>query len=463
MWPALYEHPPGSAAIDAGRPLLKNAAGGFVAVDAPLVWLWRAAAGRTPLQVIIGLLPPPELYGIVPEALACLAEGGLLVRIPERPRRAPAARPLNSSPAVVAIVVVSSPQELQWLESCLRSLLEQYFCLRGIIVVDNAAGPDLTAWTVARSLRVDVQSRATRAPLARALNDAIGTRPDADYYFLLNADVNVDRAAVGNMVARAVDRDNCAAVAPKLKFWRAPGFLNGIGNRVSDRGWGTDNAIGELDLGQADHWTEAPSACLAATLVNRRAWQDVGPFDTGYPAYYEDVDWSYRARLLGYRIGAAPDAEALHVFGGNWTPEAGTPSMTSAKLETAVIGRMRFAMKIPATPLRRRMLRQYLREDARNYREARRNGAVDVARAYVSAARSLARMLRDLAAERRRIQTRRVCDDSAIFIDEVALPPSMTWHNLPELTCEAIRKYYWPLIRAGRTRRLPESEALPSI
>jgi len=45
------------------------------------------------------------------------------------------------------------------------------------------------------------------------------------------------------MVAVAQSNPLTAAVAAKLKFWWAPGFLNGLGNRVETSDWGTDNAF----------------------------------------------------------------------------------------------------------------------------------------------------------------------------------------------------------------------------
>lgn len=49
--------------------------------------------------------------------------------------------------------------------------------------------------------------------------------------------------------------------------------------------------------------------------ITRRAWEAVGEFDEGfYPAYFEEVDYCYRARQAGFAIGCATEATAVHLF-----------------------------------------------------------------------------------------------------------------------------------------------------
>src|SRR5690606_20872713 len=110
------------------------------------------------------------------------------------------------------------------------------------------------------------------------------------YVAILNPDIEVDPDAIGECVRVAEANPDAAAVAAKLMFWWAPAFLNGIGNRVDDASWGTDNFIGHLDLGQFDTLHDVPSVCFAATLVRRSAWDVIGWSDEAFPLYYEDAE-----------------------------------------------------------------------------------------------------------------------------------------------------------------------------
>jgi GT2 family glycosyltransferase len=53
----------------------------------------------------------------------------------------------------------------------------------------------------------------------------------------------------------------------------------------------------------------------AALAIRRSTWDTIGPFDDGfYPAYYEEVDYCYRARRHGLEIGYVPAATVQHLF-----------------------------------------------------------------------------------------------------------------------------------------------------
>lgn len=49
---------------------------------------------------------------------------------------------------------------------------------------------------------------------------------------------------------------------------------------------------------------------MAASAIRRTAWE-TWPFDESL-SYSEDIDWTWRARQLGWQIRYAPDARALH-------------------------------------------------------------------------------------------------------------------------------------------------------
>ena len=451
----VYAHPGGvEPRAASGRPLLSTADGGFVAIDDVLLELWRAAAGRS-LDDLMREPPHPGASGIVPESLACLAEAGLLTRTPAASRPDPAARRVDARHTVTAVIVVSVPAELVWLEPCVRALMAQSHPLDCILVVDNQVGIDVVSWLAERGLQARVHSIPSRTNFARALNAGVQVAPDSEFLLFMNADMKVHPACVGNLVARALETPRCAAVAPKLRFWRAPAFLNGIGNRVPGWGWGTDNGVGQLDLGQLDGWTDVPSGCLGNLLVVRSALDAVGPFDVDYPLYYEDTDWSFRARLEGYRVAAAPDAHALHAFGGSW--DEGTPTALSpVKLGNVLFGQLRFAAKIPSPGRSALLLLHAFNDWGINVGGALRRGDFGTVGVHGKTALRTALTVPEVVTKRIRIQSRRTVRDADLFAHADDLTPSMVWRNLPELTSAGIRDYYAPLIGSGRTRPLPE-------
>jgi GT2 family glycosyltransferase len=67
------------------------------------------------------------------------------------------------------------------------------------------------------------------------------------------------------------------------------------------------------------HWlATAPfrsEALIGALLTFRReAFESVGPFDAGFPLYFEETDWLARARAAGRRSSYVPEATAVHLY-----------------------------------------------------------------------------------------------------------------------------------------------------
>ena len=76
-------------------------------------------------------------------------------------------------------------------------------------------------------------------------------------------------------------------------------------------GFGTPRYAGYVDFGQFAGEVRIFAASFTCVLIPRRAWELVGPLDERYGYYYEDVDWSIRARMGGMEIHAAPSSHRL--------------------------------------------------------------------------------------------------------------------------------------------------------
>jgi GT2 family glycosyltransferase len=62
----------------------------------------------------------------------------------------------------------------------------------------------------------------------------------------------------------------------------------------------------------ASESVEVFGVCGAACLMPKRVFDELGGFDEDFFASHEDVDLSYRARLLGYRCQYVADAVVRH-------------------------------------------------------------------------------------------------------------------------------------------------------
>lgn len=474
-----YQHPSGLKSYTQERPLLSTPQGGKIALDAILFSLWQQANGRE-LKEIIEIQAEGADSHAIRAALACLAEAGLLMRSEEEGGRGrqgeggteeekgtrvqgdgersfPLSPPLPLSPSsslVSAVIVGYNSQE--WFEECLESLFAQTYSPLEIIVVDNASSDDSVEWLKANYPGVKLLCLETTRSLAYAINQGVAAAIGS-HFLILNPDVRLEPDAVSQMVAVAQSDPLTAAVAAKLKFGWAPAFLNGLGNRVQTSSWGTDNAIGYLDLGQFDTWSEVPSACFAASLIPRTAWEAVGSVDEGFPLYYEDSEWSYRARMLGYTVRLAPQAVIYHAFGSK-VPSEEDSGLTSRKLRRVVYGRLRFVGKIVSFPYLHQFLRNYGSEDLTNFFRALAQFDWSTAQAYLGGWWDFLTNLPILWQERRNLQARRSRSDEDLFALQREMPTFLVWHGLPELTWDSVLHYYLPLFRSARTQPMPEFE-----
>lgn len=439
-----------------GRPTLSTAEGGRVVVDHSLLKIWELADGSSLEGVVNRFQAPGATPGNVRAALACLAEAGLLHRTKgfssQHGEPAVAASGPGNRELVSAVIVDHHSRE--WLEACIPSLLEQTYSPIEIILVDNTGSGDSLDWAAQSYPGVNVIRLEKPGGLAYALNRGV-EQAAGSYYLLLNPDVRLDPQAVGELVSAASSAPDFAAAAAKLRFWWAPAFLNGLGNRVGAFSWGTDNGLGHLDLGQFDGWQRVPSVCFAAALIGRDAWDKVGPLDERLQLYYEDAEWSYRARSLGYELGAAPNAEALHAFGSR-THTGEEVDLTPEKLAETTYGRLRFALKIIPRQQLFRFLSGYLFEDSLNLlRELLR---FDFRRA-ASVWTAWTRVVSDwpeIRSARRRLVGESSHEVQDLFALQRDFPPPFIWRGLPELTWDAIVHHYSLLIEEGKTREMPE-------
>ena len=434
----------GEVTFSQGRPLLPTEQGGAVVVDRQLLQIWQFADGRTLGEVLARFddLPLDEVRA----ALSCLSEGGLLRRGEARSPVVQSASPPLPASARVSVVIVSYNSQA-WLDECLPSLAGQTCPPMEIIVVDNGSDADPRPWLAEHYPHVQTLRMPVPSSFAAAINAGVQASA-GDYVLMLNPDVRLEPDAIAQMVSVIAGRSDIAAVAPKLRFWWAPAFLNGIGNRQPKAGFGADNALGHLDLGQFDHWDKVPSVCFAAALIPRAAWDAVGPLDDGFPMYYEDLEWSYRARLLGWQIVTAPRAVVYHAFGGR-IPSPERASLGARKLQHVLYGRRRFIEKL-ADDFRWRFVLTFSLEEIARLIVSLARFDWGAARAILNAWAQFRRDRPALSALRDLLQSRRKIDDRMLFASRDKMPPTLMWHGFPEFSWDILKTHYLPWMRTQR-------------
>jgi GT2 family glycosyltransferase len=135
-------------------------------------------------------------------------------------------------------------------------------------------------------------------------------QPGADFYLLLNNDVDVDEACIAEC-QRVLTDPTIGIVAPVLVNSR--GLQSGVG-RVK-RPLIVSNARNYPTLEPA---CDAEWVTGAVMFIRASCYYDAG-FDLSYFLLWEDVDLCFRVRSKGWRVAVASRARAWHQKGGtNW-------------------------------------------------------------------------------------------------------------------------------------------------
>lgn len=435
----------------AGRQVLVDRKGGKIVIDPFILSLLEDADGKEINEIIEFFRDSPYSEIQIRFVLACLAEAGLLLREGETNKGVGS---LTVHGELISIVLVSH-NSLDWLKLCLPSLEAQTYSPIEVIIVDNASQDGTATFIKNNYPQLTLVELKDLVPFARAINMGI-QRSSGEYFLLLNPDVVLEPDAVAHLYLTAAERPDSAAVAAKLRLLHLPRFLNGVGNSIGGSGWGTDSGLGYLDLGQFDRFDELPSACFAATLIPRSAWEVVGRIDERYPMYYEDIDWCYRARAMGRTIYLAPQAVVYHAFSGHQAESDGQGGLSPRKREHVVYGRVRFTLKMLRSGYLLRFLLGYLIEDFMHILVALISVRWKTLNAYLSGWRNVVTDIRNILRERRAIQTQRNIDDRSLFALQKEIPMPLIWHGMPELTLDVILHFYLPWFLTAKTRPLPE-------
>lgn len=117
-------------------------------------------------------------------------------------------------------------------------------------------------------------------------------------------------------------------------------LINNAGSYLSTEGHAGDHGYLHPDDGTFDSPAERFGACGAALVTTRDVLRRVGPFAGGFFAYYEDVDWCWRAQLAGMRIRYEPAGVVRHVGGvSTGGPLAATVRSLAARNRLACLAR----------------------------------------------------------------------------------------------------------------------------
>jgi GT2 family glycosyltransferase len=222
---------------------------------------------------------------------------------------------LTDVPVSVGIVTWNSDVHLP---SCLSSLALQTGVDFELTVVDNAS-IDASVGLVKQQFPDAIIIRnSSNTGFCHAHNQAIRASKGR-YYLPLNPDIEMELGYIFNLFKDLEARPSFGLAAGKLLLkphQTKPYVLDSTGLFIDRRRRQFLRGHAEVDLGQYDQPGEVFGVDGAAPLYRREMLEDINIdgqyFDEIFFAHKEDVDLTWRARLLGWGCWYNPEAVAFH-------------------------------------------------------------------------------------------------------------------------------------------------------
>ncbi|WP_163708580.1 glycosyltransferase family 2 protein [Mangrovibacterium lignilyticum] len=225
--------------------------------------------------------------------------------------------------AKIAIVILNWNGE-KLLPQFLPSVI-QHSQLEGteIIVADN--GSTDSSMTLLEKQFPEV----TRLQLPQNYGFALGYNEalkqiDAQYYILLNSDVEVVDGWLEPMISIFENDPAVAAVQPKILSWHnkqefeyggaAGGYIDKLGFPFCR---GRILNVVEKDEGQYNDEVNIFWASGACFAVRASLYHKAGGFDSDFWAHMEEIDLCWRLKNFGYQIRFTPFSQVYHLGGGS--------------------------------------------------------------------------------------------------------------------------------------------------
>ena len=226
---------------------------------------------------------------------------------------------LEQGSVAVTIVTYNSGR---YIARCLKTVLEQNYANKQIVVVDNASTDDTVDVLRGFDSRVKVVTNAKNLGFAAAQNQAIACF-SSKWVLVLNPDVLLWPDFIAMIVA-AGEADGAVGsvsgklmrISPDMEIPDRP-IIDSTGIYFTPTLRHLDRGSCVIDNGQYDNFEYVFGASGAGALYRRTMIEHVSLsgefFDEDFFVYREDADVAWRAQLFGWKCLYTPRAVAYHV------------------------------------------------------------------------------------------------------------------------------------------------------
>ncbi len=219
-------------------------------------------------------------------------------------------------------IVILNWNGRKFLEQFLPSVCLSTYSNFDVIVADNFSSDDSIPFVEKNYPAIRIICLTQNWGFAKGYNEAL-KQVEADYFVILNSDVEVTAGWLEPMVKLLENDLSIAACQPKIRSWHDKKmfeYAGAAGGWIDKYGYpfckGRIFEICEEDLGQYDQSEPIFWATGAALFIRSSVFHEMKGFDEYFFAHQEEIDLCWRIQLAGHKIYSCPLAVIYHVGGG---------------------------------------------------------------------------------------------------------------------------------------------------
>jgi len=222
---------------------------------------------------------------------------------------------LQEVTAPFASVIIPNYNGVHLLPPLLEALRHQSFQDFEVIIADDASTDSSITLMEQEYADIDLNMRllVNRHNLGFAAN--CNRAAEASYgriLVFLNSDTEPEPAWLAELVKQICANPQAAMVTSKMLLFDQRDMLHTAGDLMGKDGIPRNRGVWQKDVGQFDQDPFVFSGCGGGTAYRKDVWQALGGFDEDFWMYLEDVDFAFRAQLMGKQTIFAPHARLYH-------------------------------------------------------------------------------------------------------------------------------------------------------
>lgn len=149
---------------------------------------------------------------------------------------------------------------------------------------------------------------------------------EAEYFVLINSDIEVPSGWLRPLVEWMDAHPGCGVCGPKLHALMPEGrsarfeYAGAAGGFIDRYGYpfcrGRVLKRTAMDEGQYDSPCDVMWVSGACLVTRASLWRELGGLDDRFFAHMEEIDYCWRAQLIGWKVTVVPESVVYHIGGG---------------------------------------------------------------------------------------------------------------------------------------------------